>query len=453
MNTPRWYEQKHEVYEGKELYPLEVPILSLQERDRRWAAVREKMYYRRLGALVVVGTDFNSSMAMANVRYLTQVGSIVGAYAMFPAVGDPVVWTGARHMNIPTAAYRHVPGHWIEDMRPKEGVAGIAAELKNRGLDKARIGAIGYSDLLTPTSNLPASFLDDLRRALPDAIITDETSLLEESRLIKSAEELEFLRKAGAIARRRVEKLIEVAKPGVTEAEVWAAMEYESIVAGGEPITFNILSSAPITGPNADGRVLNMVHGSEVPLTATQRKLEEGDLIISEFHSAYAGYLAATEFSVFLGEPPEPLQRLHDAAAEIVRMAKDLMLPGEPLIHALSGFHRFIEDQGMDWLELGFHGHGLASPEFPACVYRVEDLGSIGRDGITDMLFRENMVFGINIDIHDPSWRRDVGVMLGDMVGITEHGAEYYCNIPLDTFALPGTVHERPSGLEAARAD
>ena len=49
------------------------------------------------------------------------------------------------------------------------------------------------------------------------------------------------------------------------------------------------------------------------------------------------------------------------------------------------------------------------------------------------------MVFGLNIDLHDPAWRRDVGVMLGDMVAVTPGGVEYMCQIPLDVFAVPVT--------------
>jgi Xaa-Pro aminopeptidase len=436
MQTPRWHERKGEVLEGRELLPLELPMPSLAERDRRWAAVREKMYFRGLGSLVLVGTDFNSSMGMANVRYLTQVGSIVGAYAIFPASGEPVVFSGAPHMHMPTGAYRHIPGHWVDDVRPKAGVAGIAQWLRERGLDRGRIGAVGYSDLLSPVSNLAAGFLDELRRLLPEAQISDETPLLEEARLIKSEEERELLRAAGRIARKRIERLIATAKPGVSEAEVWAAMEHEAVINGAEPITFNLLSSGPVGGGAANGALRNLLHGSEVPNSPSMRTLAEGDIVLCEFHTCYGGYLAATEFSVFLGEAPSQLVRLHETAAEIVRMAAEVMVADMPLRHAYSAFHSHVERAGLDFLELGFHGHGLASPEFPAVVYREADLGQIGRAGIGDMRFREGMVFGLNIDIHDPSWRRDVGVMLGDMVALGPGGTEYMCEIPLEVFEL-----------------
>jgi len=434
MQTPRWYAEKDQVHAGREIEPLDVPVLSLEERDRRWAALREKMFLRRLDCLVVVGTDLASSTGIANVRYLTQIGPTLDAYVVFPLVGDPIVLYGAPHMHVPIGPTSQVAGAWVSDVRPDSGARGVLDAIAERGLGK-RIGVVGYRHMLSPLSHVSAAFLDELRRGLPDAVITDETPLVEELRMIKSDEEKAFLRRAGEIARKRIAKMVQTAQPGATEAEVWAAMEHEAIVSGGEPGTFNMFSSGPVTGPHA-GRGQALLHGAEVPHTATQRVLHEGDLLICEFHTSYGGYLAGTEFSAFIGEAPDELRRLHDVAAEIVRMAKDLFVPGRTLREVYGTFHAHVEEQGIDFIELGFHGHGLSSPEFPAVVYREDDHGPLGLSGIGDIRLREDMVFGMNVDLHDPSWRRDVGVMLGDMVAVTPDGAEYLCDVPLDVFEI-----------------
>ncbi len=438
MQTPRWYAEKDQVHAGREIETLDVPILSLDERDRRWAALREKMFLRRLDCLVVVGTDLASSTGVANVRYLTQVGPTLDAYVVFPLVGEPIVFYGAPHMHVPIGPTQQIPGAWVQDVRPDAGVRGVLDAIAERGLG-GRIGIVGYRHMLSPLSHVSAAFVDALRSGLPDAVISDETPLVEELRLIKSEEEKDFLRRAGAIARRKIDRMLATAQPGATEAEVWAAMEYEGIVSGAEPATFNMFSSGPVTGPHAD-RGQALLHGAEVPHTATQRVLHEGDLLICEFHTSYGGYLAGTEFSAFIGEPPEQLVRIHDAAAEVVRMAKDLFVPGRTVREVYSTLHRHIDEQGLDFIELGFHGHGLASPEFPAVVYREEDHAELGLQGIGEMRLREDMVFGLNVDLHDPAWRRDVGVMLGDMIAVTPDGAEYLCDIPLDVFQVPQGV-------------
>lgn len=433
MHTPLWYSEKDQVAAGRELYPLEIPTFSLEERDRRWAGLREKMFLRRLDCLVVLGTDLASSTGIANVRYLTQVGPTLDAYVIFPLVGEPTVYYGAPHMHVPIGPWQQVAGRWVDDVRPDAGVRGVIAGLREKGLGR-RIGIVGSRHMLSPLSHVSAAFMDELRRGMPDAVINDETPLVEELRMIKSAEELDFLRRAGAIARMKIDRLVELAQPGVTEAELWASMEYVGTVNGAEPATFNMFSSGPVTG---DDRVQALLHGAEVPHTATLREVGEGDLIICEFHTSYGGYLAGTEFSVFVGEAPRELVRVREVANDITRSAKELFVPGRTVGEIYRSWHKRVEDEGLDFIELGFHGHGLASPEFPANVYRDADHDALGLSGIGEMRLREDMVFGLNCDLHDPSWRRDVGVMLGDMVRVTPDGAEYLCDIPLDTFEVP----------------
>lgn len=437
MQTPQWYPEIDQVSDGREIYPIELPMFSAQERDRRWSLIREKMYFRGIEALILVGTDYASSTGMANVRYVTQLGTILGATVVFPRVGDPVAFFAAPHMHIPFGGWRQVPGQWLDDVRPDSGARGIVEALEEMGLTRSRIGLVGYRHMLAPLSNVPAAFVDELHRRLPDAIITDETAIVDDVRLIKSDEEKAFLRRAGEIAVKRIRRLAEVARPGVTEAELWSTMEHEGVLNGAEPATFNLFKSGPVTSPEANGSVQGLLHGSEVPYSPSLRRISEGDIIICEFHTSYGGYLAGTEFSIFVGEAPRELVRLHRVATEIVQMAKDLFVPGRTVRDIYSSFHAHVDAAGVDFVELGCHGHGLASPEFPTVVYREQDHGVMGQAGIGQIQLRENMVFGLNIDLHDPAWRRDVGVMLGDMVAVTPDGADYLCNIPLDLFEVP----------------
>ena len=434
MKTPLWQADAAEVSAGKERYPLELPILSLQERDRRWAALREKMFLRGLECLVFVG---NGSMGgMANMRYVTQLAPMVGGFAIFPLVGDPIGFYGNTHEHTPFGGCSQVVGAWLSDIRPNTGPRGLFEALRERGVGRGRVGIVSHRFMLSPTSNISFAFMEAIGRALPDAVITDETAMLDELRLIKSEEEIEFLRRAGQIARLRVDRMAATARPGTTEAEVWAAMEHEAVIRGGEPEIFNMCSSGPVTGPDGDGRVQALLHGSYPPYTASQRILAEGDLLICEFHTSYGGYLAGTEFSIFIGEAPPELGRVREIAAEVIRMAEDLFVPDRPLREVYSAFHDHVEAAGLDFVELGFHGHGLSGLEFPAAVYREQDLDAIGLAGIGDLRLRENMVFGLNVDLHDPTWRRDVGIMLGDTVVVRPGGAEYLCDIPLELFEV-----------------
>ena len=89
-----------------------------------------------------------------------------------------------------------------------------------------------------------------------------------------------------------------------------------------------------------------------------------------------------------------------------------------------------VTSRGLDYIELGFHNHGLASADFPTIVYK-PGLGVMAGDGMPHFRLQENMVFGTNIDISNPRWKTDVGVMLGDTFQVTPSGGRALVNIPL----------------------
>jgi hypothetical protein len=54
-------------------------------------------------------------------------------------------------------------------------------------------------------------------------------------------------------------------------------------------------------------------------------------------------------------------------------------------------------------------------------------------NGPASIEIKENMVIATNIDIHDPSWRKDVGIMgPADTIWVTEKGPVKLINTPLE---------------------
>ena len=69
---------------------LELPRLSLAERDRRYAAVRKQMAARGLDAIVLWGWPMMWDFYTANARYLSPIGGNAEFNVLiFPAVGEP----------------------------------------------------------------------------------------------------------------------------------------------------------------------------------------------------------------------------------------------------------------------------------------------------------------------------------------------------------------------------
>lgn len=408
-----------------------MPQMSLTERDRRWDKTRKKMLMAGLDALVLLGNDIYWGMGMANLRYLLQVDSQIGADALFPLTGEPVVWNAVAHMNRPTNMYLSIQ-KWVQDFRVRGGPAAIADELRARGLDRARIGLVGFSSTIQTSSTLLHSEIQALQALLPHAELVESSWLLQEMRMVKSEEEIGMLRKAGKIARKVIDAMVETARPGVPDAVVYAEMIKTQIALGGDPNVFNLFAAGPVEHPETE--LWHLLHGCEQPLTPSMRPLQEGDIIVSEWHTKYGGYRCHTEYTVYLGkQAPKELRRIWDVSVECLHASKEALTAGRTIREALEIIRRPAAKAGLDWVELGFHAMGTASPEFPTVVYQ-EGYGSntLNGHGIGDMVLEEGMCFGNNIDLHDSNWKPDVGCMLSDFMVVRPKQAECLIGTPLE---------------------
>ena len=73
------------------LAEVNLPQLSLEERDRRYRLVREKMAARGLDCLVMPHNTGDWDSNQTDIRYLTGIsGHCTGAAAVFPIDGEPI---------------------------------------------------------------------------------------------------------------------------------------------------------------------------------------------------------------------------------------------------------------------------------------------------------------------------------------------------------------------------
>jgi len=402
------------------------PQLSLKERNRRWRATRQRMATEEIDCLIVWGNTISQGLGMTNVRYLTQVGSWHGGIALFPLEGEVMLFSAPPHMSFPYNGYLAAQD-WIADIRPFS-MRAIVEEIKVRRLQRGRLGVVTYGNVVAGNNLTYHDYLA-LKDGLPEATIIDASEMVEELRRVKSPEEIAMLEKSGAIGRKVVDTMIGTAAPGVRENELYAEMMRTQLIEGGEPNIFILMSSGPIVGNGTTQR--RLTHGNDQPLCPTSRKLEDGDIVICEFHVSYGGYLSAVEFTVAVGEPPRELKELHAVAVECLNAAMEQFRPGATVRQVADAMRKPVVGRGLDYLELGFHNHGLSSADFPTIVYK-PGWGRMAFDDLPDFALEEDMIFGTNIDIQDPSWKSDVGVMFGDTIHVTPSGGRRLVGIPLD---------------------
>lgn len=405
------------------------PQLSLTERNRRWDKLRKRMLMANIDVIICLGNDMYWDMGLANLRYITGIGAKMGSQALFFLDAEPVLYNAVAHMSRPFH-FQSSLQDWVSDIRISHGVQEIAAELRDRGFGSARIGIVGFSSTIQTTPTFLEGEVGQLRCLLPQAQLVDFSYALQELRMVKSEEEIGFMRKAGVIARSVLDAMVQGARPGATEAEMYADMIRAQIAGGAEPNIFNLLASGPVEHPTEE--LWHLLHGTDQPAVPTTRPLAEGDLVVTEWHTKYGGYLVHTEYTVHVGPRiPKELRDIWAVSLECLDISREVLIPGTTLREAWEAIRRPCEKAGYDFVELGFHAMGLASPEFPTVVYR-SGYGSNALNGhrIGDLVLEEGMTFGNNIDIHNPAWKPDVGCMLADFMVVRPGGAESLVKTP-----------------------
>ena len=406
-----------------------MPQLPLSERDRRWDGLRKRMLMANVDALLFLGNDIYWDMGNANIRYVANAAFKMGTHLTFFIDQDPVVWNFVAHMNRPYNFLLSVQD-WVKDVRTARGLAEIAADLRDRGLGRGRIGIVGFNSTIQTTTTLLDGDMKTLRRELPEAEFTDMSWVLQQMRMVKSEVEIDLMREGGRIARKVLDALVEGARPGRLECEVYADMIGAQIANGGEPNIFNLFASGPVEHPSDE--LWHLLHGMDQPVMPSRRPLAEGDIIVTEWHTKHAGYLVHTEYTVHVGRNvPKQLTDIFKVCVECLDVSREVLKAGTTLREAWEAIRRPAERAGYDFVELGFHAMGLGSPEFPTVIYR-PGYGSNALNGsrIGDLVLEEGMTFGNNLDLFDPAWKPDVGCMYSDFMVVRKTGAELLVGTP-----------------------
>src|SRR5437764_1288153 len=195
-----------------------LPSFSMAEHDRRLASVQKLMGDARLDCLIVPPADLWE--IQSNSRYLTQVGGQQGgAWAIVPASGAETAVLGSERehkMWRPSL-------EWPVDMRWSNQPFDLVVERLNElGLDHGRIG---YAGLHTrPESLIPFRTWEALNARFPNATFVESTDILDRCRVVKGEEEIAVVQRITDTNEMAIERMIEVARPGLEEADVWLEM-------------------------------------------------------------------------------------------------------------------------------------------------------------------------------------------------------------------------------------
>jgi Xaa-Pro dipeptidase len=277
---------------------------SLEEYQQRLDALRQRMERKGADAILVTTPE--------NLYYLTGYQT-VGYYwyqtLIVPMDREPVFVTRLNEeSNIG-------PLSWVEDSRPyqdhEDWVAHTREVLVDLGLGDKRIGLQYDSFFMTVRDE------KRLTAMLPSATFMDCSGLVEEGRVIKSPQEIDYIRQAARTVERGIRAGVSACQVGVTENDVAAEIHYAQIKAGSEYTGLPIFVRT--------GERDSMTHA-----TWYRNKLEPGDSVTIEMPGCINRYHAAVYRQIYLGDPPPLLLRGMEVGKEVLQKAKDAIKPGVP---------------------------------------------------------------------------------------------------------------------------
>jgi Xaa-Pro dipeptidase len=335
----------------------------------------------------------------------------ISSYVVVPLEVEPtlIFSMGGTHAE----AVRRQVEPALADVRQSRGgrYAEVMVErIKELGIERPRIGLVEIDP--RHKDYMPVNQYNDLRDGLPGAEIVFTKSFIHELVVIKSAPELDCVRKAGQLCQHAIEAMVAAAKPGATESDLRGAAG-AAIMQGGGDVDFLIIGATPMANPA-------MFFGNPRP---SERRLAKGDIIIMELAAGYRGYTAQIGSPICVGEPTEMVKKFwHEITLPGYRRIVAEIRPGNPIDNVRVAA-KFFRDMGVQSRPTQIHGIDIVTATPHVFAERTE-----ARED--DKVFKPGMV---TMAEPNPITADGLfGIFLGHTFIVTESGHEVVDDFPLE---------------------
>lgn len=329
--------------------------ISKSEYADRIKRLRAEMEKLGVDACFVYGDEYRRE----NIRYVANVWPIFErAAVVVGASGDPVV-LGApegelllKEMSafdeirlVPEFACVTVPDEIEYPFANYTTFKDVFRGLKqNQELKK--IGLVGIDAM-------PKPLYDIIENALEGTEIVDANSIFFDMRISKTEEEVKCITKAIEIADKAYTEMMRFAKPGVTELELAGVATGEAMKLGAENVPFCIVSS---------GERVNTIIGR-----ATNKVVEDGDMVMAALAVQYEGYIATFNFPFVVGKMTDGQKQLITWLIGAYESAIGQLKAGNRQSDLVKAVKKYYADNGLSEYDLypPLHGIGLSEAESP----------------------------------------------------------------------------------------
>ncbi|MGM0167329.1 xaa-Pro aminopeptidase [Enterococcus sp. AZ135] len=179
-----------------------------------------------------------------------------------------------------------------------------------------------------------------------DAELAPASGLIEKLREQKDDGEIAIIEKACAIADEGFEHVLKMIRPGMTEIEVANQLDFFMRSLGATGTSFETIV--------ASGARSALPHG-----VASEKKIEQGDLITLDFGCVYQGYVSDITRTFAIGDPGQQLKDIYHIVLEAQRKVIEVAQPGVTGAQLDAVARDFITEAGYGEAFGHSTGHGI----------------------------------------------------------------------------------------------
>ncbi len=255
----------------------------------------------------------------------------------------------------PGAAHLVTDGRYTEQARREVAGAEVLIAPANPLAFAAESGLLKeVKAVLYQADHTTVVSFNTLQQHIPDVTWIGAEELLSRDVAVKSPGEVEAIQRAQRVTEEVFSHILTVIRPGMTEREVAAEITFQHLRRGAEKMSFDpIVASGP--------------QGALPHARPTDRRIEQGDMIVLDFGCFVDGYASDMTRTLAIGEPGPEARAVYsvvlEAQLEALRAAQGGMLSPDLDREARAVIER--NDLG-DYFTHGLgHGVGLQIHEWP----------------------------------------------------------------------------------------
>lgn len=188
------------------------------------------------------------------------------------------------------------------------------------------------------------------------------TGLVEKLREVKTEEEIEIIQEAVNITEKAYDYILGFVKLGVTEIEVANELDFYMRGLGATGVSFDTIVASGVRSA--------MPHG-----VASDKIIEEGDMVTIDFGCYYKGYTSDMTRTFAVGDPGEKLKEIYEIVLEANKRVTEAAKAGMTGAELDAVARDYITEQGYGdaFGHTTGHGIGLEVHEGPAISFRNEE--------------------------------------------------------------------------------